>query len=65
MNSQVAVKSTIHDKDQKKMPSGHGALEHGVHVRGKLLPRQKHTALSGVGIQPNGDPTEVMLWGDL
>ena len=64
MNSQVAVKSATHDKDHKKMPSGHGVWGHGVHVRGKLLPRQKHAPLVSAELQPNGDPVEVVLWGD-
>lgn len=65
MSSQVAVKAIVHSKDHKKTSMGHSEDDHGVHTRGKLLPRQKHVALSGSGLQPNGDPTEVMLWGDL
>ena len=65
MNSQVAEKVIIHDKDQKKAAVVHNASDHGVHTRGKLLPRQKYASLHGSVIQPNGDPTEVMLWGNL
>jgi hypothetical protein len=67
MNSHVAEKSIIHSKGEKKTGAGHSysSTDHGVHGRGKLLPRQKHVSLHNQGIQPNGDPEEVMLWGDL
>ncbi len=65
MSSQVAGKAIIHNKDQKKVTMSHSTPDHGVHTRGKLLPRQKHVPLHCLGVQPNGDPTEVMLWGDL
>ena len=65
MDSQVAGKTIMQNKDQKKTTIWHSSADHGVHTRGKLLPRQKHAPLHGSGIQANGDPTEVMLWGDL
>ena len=65
MDAQVAGEIIMHNKDQKKAIIGHSVTDHGVHTRGKLLPRQKHVPLHGAGIQPNGDPTEVMLWGNL
>lgn len=65
MNSQMAEKAVVHNRDQKKTTPGHSMADHGVHVRGKLLPRQKHAPLNGSALQPNGDPDEVMLWGDM
>ena len=64
MHAQTSGKSLVDNKDRKKMPSDHAVAGHGVHTRGKLLPQQKHAPLQGAGVQPNGDPIELMLWGD-
>ena len=65
MNSHTTVKAIIHSKGQKKQGNIHNLTDNGVHSRGKLLPRQRHTPLQGTNMQPNGDPIETILWGDM
>lgn len=65
MDARTVGKAITDSKDQKKPSSDHGVVDHGLHVRGKILPHQKHVSSHGAVLQPNGDPGEVMLWGDL
>ena len=53
----------LHHNDNKAVSAKHTGKSRLQFVD-KMQPKQKHPEMNGAVIKPNGDPDEVMLWGD-